>query len=199
MNEAEIGVLWARIETWLKAHSPDLFEALAPGASDAEIRDAEDAFRVSLPEEARISFRIHNGQLPNPPDMRFRCGLFGQRKFYSLAEVVKDWRLMQSLVEEGAFQGVEGQPLGPVRGNWWNGRWIPVSADGLGNCYCIDMDPAPGGTVGQIISFVHDECERTVIAHSFGEWLDDFAYDLETGEYVENAYGHGILPRSDIE
>ena len=197
MDEFIVHMQWARIGGWLRKLFPELYQALAPGATSTEIDVAEAALGITLPEGVRASYRVHNGQLPDSPDLPSRRGLFGQRRFYSLDEMVKDWQLMQSLMEEGVFQGVAGHALGPVRANWWNARWIPVSADSMGNCFCIDMDPVPGGTVGQIISFVHDECERTVIAHSFADWLDDFAYDLETGEYVESADGHGILPRSD--
>jgi cell wall assembly regulator SMI1 len=58
-----------------------------------------------------------------------------------------------------------------VRDDWWNPRWIPFTHDGGGNHLCLDLDPAEGGAVGQVISMWHDSGERAVQGHSFGEWF----------------------------
>jgi len=48
----------------------------------------------------------------------------------------------------------------------------------------LDLDPAPTGVVGQIITMWHDTPEREVVADSFAELLAQFAEDLENDLYV---------------
>jgi cell wall assembly regulator SMI1 len=43
---------------------------------------------------------------------------------------------------------------------------------------CIDLDPAEGGHVGQVITMWHDEPGREWIAGSFQEWLSLFVHQL---------------------
>ena len=50
----------------------------------------------------------------------------------------------------------------------------------------LDFDPAPGGTVGQVVRYLHDPDSYKVIADSFDDYLRDlidhnyeFIYDVE--------------------
>jgi cell wall assembly regulator SMI1 len=54
---------------------------------------------------------------------------------------------------------------------------------GSGNHYCADLDPAPGGHVGQIIWFQHTDGPIRVVASGFADWLRQYAADLEGGRY----------------
>jgi cell wall assembly regulator SMI1 len=54
----------------------------------------------------------------------------------------------------------------------------------MGDAVCADMDPAQGGTVGQLILYEHDFEERKVLYPSLLDWLRACADDLESGEYV---------------
>ena len=71
---------------------------------------------------------------------------------------------------------------GPIQPHNWNLRWLPVTG-GSGNHYCVDLDPAPGGTIGQIIWFEHDAGPIRVVASGFTAWLEQYASDLEAGRY----------------
>ncbi len=60
---------------------------------------------------------------------------------------------------------------------------MPVT-DSDGDGYVVDLDPAPGGTKGQVFYFTHDGARpRRVIADSFGEWLRLFADELVKGRF----------------
>ena len=62
----------------------------------------------------------------------------------------------------------------------------------------VDLDPYPGGSVGQVISVWHDQPLRTVLAPSFCHWLDGFANGLESGLYMfSDDYG-GIMKKDDL-
>jgi|GEM_PF-4118631 len=41
----------------------------------------------------------------------------------------------------------------------------------MGDGLCIDLDPAPGGTVGQVIRRLHDDDRRERVAASFTQWF----------------------------
>lgn len=40
---------------------------------------------------------------------------------------------------------------GHLREVYWSPGWIPFAEDGCGNLICVDLDPGPAGTAGQII------------------------------------------------
>jgi cell wall assembly regulator SMI1 len=58
-----------------------------------------------------------------------------------------------------------------VRAKWFHDKWLPIAEDGGGNFVCIDLDPAPGGTAGQIVEFRHDDSARPRLAASLLEYL----------------------------
>ncbi|MEH2143178.1 SMI1/KNR4 family protein [Nostoc sp.] len=82
--------------------------------------------------------------------------------------------------------------------DWWSPLWIPLTYDGAGNHDCLDLAPAKGGKVGQIIQMWHDEGERELVASSFQNWLEEYATGLESDQYVfSHEYG-GIVNTNDI-
>jgi cell wall assembly regulator SMI1 len=101
-----------------------------------------------------------------------------------------EWRVWKELLDGGDFDDSSSKPDGPIQTDWWNPKWIPLSYNGSGDHHCLDLDPAPGGQVGQIITVWHDWEHREVIASNFQAWLEQFADDLESGKYsVSEEYG----------
>jgi cell wall assembly regulator SMI1 len=186
-------VTWERIESWLRVNAPGIFNTLLPGATDEEIRRAEDSLRVTLPESVRESYRIHNGQGLHGSASGFIEG----RRLLSLEGVLMEWNAWKEVLDSGSFKALQGDPVGPVRKDWWNQKWIPLTTDGSGNHHCLDFDPAPGGKVGQIITLWHDEASRGVDADSFDEWLARVADDLERGKYAYSSKTLGLVPSED--
>ena len=76
--------------------------------------------------------------------------------------------------------------------------WIPITYDGSGNHYCVDMDPAPDGTSGQIITMWHDGGERELMADSFTDWLTRLADEYERGEWVYSEDDWGVVRVEDV-
>ena len=84
------------------------------------------------------------------------------------------------LIKYGEFEGDLSQPAKGIRGDkWFNLKWIPFMSNGGGDSYCIDMDPAKGGKVGQIISMNHEHGRRELLAPSIKEFLGRLAHGLE--------------------
>jgi len=169
---------WDRIEAWLAANAPRVLESLQPGATDAQIAEAEAALSVRLPDEFKASCRRHDGQGDE------RAGFVLGWELLSLARIGEVWAFWKDLLDGGGFADsvAEGGP--GVRADWWNARWVPLTCSGSSNYNCLDLDPAPGGRAGQVISVWHDDGDRDALAPSFRVWLEDFAGALESGGYV---------------
>lgn len=181
--------VWNRIESWLKANAENVLDSLQPGATEEEIAETEKYLGVQLPEEIKESYRIHNGQYENK-----LIGFIEGRDFLSLNRIKSEWNVWKELVDGGDFEGNQGEPSGPVKPDWYNIKWIPITYNGSGDHHCIDLDPAEGGNTGQIIEMWHDEATRTVVSKSFKDWLEQFANALEEGEYeVDEEYGLELL------
>lgn len=168
---------WQRIEAWIEAQASPLRAALGPPASEQDLRRAEQALRVELPETFKDLYRVHDGE-------RGYVGLLGGRELLSIERILDEWNVWKGLLDGGDFVGIESQPEGPIRRDWWNPRWIPISHNGAGDHLCLDLDPASGGIRGQIIEFWHDAAERRVVAPGIGELMEGLATDLEAGRYV---------------
>lgn len=167
--------LWDRIETWLATHAPEIRNALEEGATEAEIEQAENTIGVTLPPDVKASFLRHRSF--GPGDF-----LMGQSITYGLAEMVRG---QQGLKERRAQEKRIPEYLsGPIQPVWWHSLWLPLTGDGAGNLWCLDLAPAPGGQIGQVIDFDHEVGPTKVVATSFRELLATFADQLEKRRYI---------------
>lgn len=137
---------------------------LNPPAIDADLATLEQQLGVTLPAEYLQMLQQHNGQ------RGLGDGLFDGQEFLSTQNVFAQWRIWKGLHDTGAFDGQRSSPAPGVRADWWNPRWIPFTHDGGGNHLCLDLDPAEGGTAGQVITVWHDSGERALAGSSFGDW-----------------------------
>jgi cell wall assembly regulator SMI1 len=72
---------------------------------------------------------------------------------------------------------------GPVRrdGDW---SWIVFANPGSGDRLGLDLRPADGGHVGQVLSIVHDPSCLFVLAPSYRAWFETLVERYESGEYT---------------
>ena len=189
MNMQEI---WRRIETCLKTNASQVFNTLQSGVSDEQIQELEEFLSIKLPEDVKSSYRIHNGQIG------YDCGLMEASEFLSLERIKNEWIVWKELLDSGTFQREDGQDQGsePEKGIcnvWWSPQWIPLTYDGCGNHYCLDLNPSEEGTMGQIITMWHDDPERKIVAASFQAWLEKYAEGLESGQFIFSEEYGGIV------
>lgn len=190
-----VSAAWARIEKWLAQHAPETLDALARGASAAAITRFERATGLALPAEVAGSFRRHDG---GEEGSGLLPALEADEMAYSpmsLSQAASEWRscsrFARSYPADAEFDADRG-----VRAEYWNGGWIPVATNGGGDYHCIDLSPAPGGTVGQVIEWRHETDERRLVARSWGRRLEELAEGLERGDFVMDE-GRGIVrPRT---
>jgi cell wall assembly regulator SMI1 len=168
---------WTKIESWLKANCPSIYEDLEGPCSDQEIQAAEGALSAKLPPEAVQIYRGHNGQGGGS------APLVEVWEFLALRDMVSQWEIQRKLLSKESFANAKATAKGPVRPLWWSSKWLPVFYNGSGDLQCIDLDPADGGKVGQIVVYRHDRELRECIAGSLAELLETFAADLESGAY----------------
>ncbi|MGP1383327.1 MAG: SMI1/KNR4 family protein [Thainema sp.] len=131
--------------------------------------ELENLLSIQFPEDVKASYHVHNGQ------STYRYGLINGREFLSLERIRNEWQVWKELLDSGEFQihdpTQESNPDPGIRHVWWSDKWIPLTHDGAGNHDCLDLNPADGGKVGQIITMWHDDDERKLIAPSFRDWL----------------------------
>jgi cell wall assembly regulator SMI1 len=195
-TSSDMKLIWDRIHLWLGANAPEVLKSLCPGAGERKIRAAERAMGITFPEDVKACYRIHDGQKCKrgarwPPPF-----LYGQN-WERLDDMLCAWRSMKGLVDDGTFSRWRSVPDGPIRTEWWHPAWIPLTSNSFGDAHYLDLAPAPGGDVGQIISWQNDDPGREVVANSLTDWLDDFAEELEEGlwQYSEE-YG-GLIDNDD--
>jgi cell wall assembly regulator SMI1 len=203
VEEVIVGVRdpWRRIEAWLAERARFVLDTLNPGTTVEAIQAIETSLRVGpLPDDFVQSWRIHDGQHWNT-SLPLIAGWLGSYSLLSLDRIESRYDSASVLLSE-EFNTLRGTPHGLVRPDWWNPRWVPVAGNASGDAICLDLDPPPGGVVGQVIEFLHDEKDRTVLAPSLGAWLEEFATELEGGEYkvfdaTHDRY-HGLVHVRDL-
>jgi cell wall assembly regulator SMI1 len=61
---------------------------------------------------------------------------------------------------------------------------IPITANGGGDGFCLDLDPGEKGLQGQVIEFIHDSGSRKLEAPSFRSWFVQLVNGVEDGSIV---------------
>jgi cell wall assembly regulator SMI1 len=184
--------VWKRFENWLQANAPQLLKDLNPPAAEAELQQLATLLGTELPADFLAFYRIHDGQQSNAG------GLFNAEELLSVARMKDEWTIWNDLLKGSDFDGTTSKPVPGVRADWWNPRWLPLTYDGAGNHCCLDLAPAEGGTVGQVIRMWHDDAERTLLAGSFSEWMEQYVVGLESGEYVFSEDYDGIISKDNL-
>ena len=184
-------IIWERIHDWLAVNAPQVLENLRPGANDEEIYRAEAFFGVEFPEDFKLSYRVHNGQEEEC------CSLFPYLEFLSLQNVIKISEKWQNYSDDN-FRCDPEDIFEGIWNGWWNPNWIPFTNESNGACQCVDLAPAAGGNVGQIIIVEWQEPTRGLMASNFRVYLETFAEELERGEY-RFSKGYGLVYLDDFE
>jgi cell wall assembly regulator SMI1 len=180
---------WAAIEAWLAANAPSLRKSLRPAAADAAIEKLQSKLGLTLPADFVESLRVHDGQKSSADDglMPMADDDLGEMpscRLLPVTEIAREWAMMKELHDIGEFAGRKTEPARGVRSDWWSPGWVPLADNGGGDSFCLDLAPAKGGTVGQVIVFFHDMDERPLVAKSFRQWLSDLASAFEAGKYT---------------
>jgi cell wall assembly regulator SMI1 len=123
----------------------------------------------------RESYLLHDGT----------SDLLGFGEVMPLSRVEAMWRMYDQWQRENGYGlGPSWEPEeveGPIKRVWWSPLRIPLTDIGGGDPVMVDLDPAEGGTRGQVIRFSHEVGPRKVLARNWAEWLRGIADELNAG------------------
>lgn len=196
--------LWNRLETYFAKHAPKVLESLNAPATDDEISRAEAEMELQMPEDVRVSLRIHDGQRELQKDApAIIPAEYSEAKGTTIAtfgELLPLQRVVSATINAKQSMPVQEwlemfQYSGPVRrdGMW---RWLVIVDPGTGDQLALDLNPAPGGNVGQVISISQDP-GLAVVASSYRAWFEQLVERYESGRYYIKRLESGLLATLD--
>jgi cell wall assembly regulator SMI1 len=191
--------LWKQFEIWISAHAPHLLDGLRDGATREQITAAEAALGTRFPRDVIDSYLIHDGQQHPECFALYEGALFAGCPLLALETMVKHWSVLKKLYDQGEFKGIRSAPNGPIRDDWWNPLWVPLTANACGDHpVCLDLAPGPGGNRGQVMSWWHDDADRSLLGTSFRDWFAKYLAAVEAGDYVYSDQYGGIVDHKDV-
>jgi cell wall assembly regulator SMI1 len=138
---------------------------LQPGTTDEDIQSVENQLGVTLPQEMKALYRVHNGQAWNIGVAPFVRNL----TLSPLDQVKENWVFLQEEFDPDEMEPeIDDAAIKPVL---WSPKWIPIAENGGGDYLCLDTDPSSSGTVGQVLYFWHDWGHRLVEAAGLFEFI----------------------------
>ncbi|GME79936.1 unnamed protein product [[Candida] boidinii] len=187
---------WETFDNWLIANWKEGYDALCPPATDEEIKSLEDKLNVTLPEQYKESLKCHNGQSNI-------CGLIYGYEYLSTEKVYTQWKKRQSEDgDDGALIDLKSLPRDStgVSTECFDLGWIPITSDGGGNHYCLDLAPdlSKNGKVGQIIKTLRDNADQELIAESFYHFFCKFVREVMVGDVVHSLDCGGLMSEKDM-
>lgn len=180
---------WKRLEHWLSENFPEALADLNPGCDEHTFRIVEERLGIVLPESLKGVYRLNDGQ--KTTDLS-TVGVFYGVSFLPLAKMVYQWGTWVETNEHIDNEGLRDQLdesqvsflPSQLKAVYTNNKWIPFGIIAE-NCYLgLDFDPALGGIEGQVINFGREEEQKTVLADSFGEFLERYTTQLELGNFL---------------
>jgi cell wall assembly regulator SMI1 len=159
-NKRDIPVLWKRLEKVLRKAAPELEKRLRKPATEEELTEVERLIGLTLPDDFKASYLIHNGQRDDVEEAFVPEDWLGEPYYLMpLPEVSGEWKSWKGLVDVDEFKGRECSPGEGIRPDWWHPGWVPFIGNGAGDSLCMDLAPAAAGKKGQVIQMSHESGE----------------------------------------
>ena len=109
--------------------------------------------------------------------------VIGAYNLFPLVGIATEWAMMKELLDTGNFEGARlPKAARGIQNVHWSEGWIPIADNGGGDYFCLDLAPAKGGVVGQVILFGHEGTDQRRVARSFGEWMSKLAGRFQAGK-----------------
>jgi cell wall assembly regulator SMI1 len=202
MSTAAAGTIEAHWAAWLAAlekRGVAAHSLLRPPATEEAIVALEAVIGARLPVDVRSLYRLADGQndvlnLAALPRGKLSAPIFGGYEFNSLDRFASEWTSWREIRNQSTPEELEDfhssidvRSGDPIKKLYTHSLWMPFATDGGGNSLALDLDPAPGGTRGQIIIIGSDEDERRVLAPSLSAFLAALTPLLEVGRLTIGA------------
>lgn len=151
---------------------PHLFE----GATEKELRAAEETLNIVFPTEFKEFYQTYNGQ------NECADALFDGFYLCSLEQMLHHWSALKD--NEKEFLQIESESSSGIKKIWGCSKWVPFASTADGHYLCMDFSPTEAGTIGQIITFWYNSPERERIAPSFKDFILEYTEKIRNGIYV---------------
>ena len=157
------------------------------GATDEDIKNFEEKFGISLPEDVKELYRYKNG---SKFFALFPC-IIGERdmafNLMSLEQVEKSKgyfqnkdALLTDFPDYFTKEDIEKMKDERIKPYLFNKKWFPF-AEYCDSCYLmLHFDPGVKGKEGQIICYIHDPDEVIYAAESLTELVENIMEEIES-------------------
>ncbi|MBL8936900.1 MAG: SMI1/KNR4 family protein [Archangium sp.] len=177
----------ARIKAWMLEHGAAvLVENLAPGASAAELGEAERLLGMTLPSELAALWSVHHGQLAEQNGFVEHMDLLGAQAAFAEADSVK--LFVEFLRQHPKDWKAAGVTEAEVRSN----RWIAFAGRGYADLLVISAES------GRVFWCGKDAPTVQLRAPSLTAWLEQYAAAVAADDYeLDEGFGEVFLSLRD--
>ena len=157
------------------------------GATDDEIKNFEEKFGISLPEDVKELYRYKNGSkffalfpcIIDERDMAFNLMSLEQVEKSKEYFQNKD-ALLTDFPDYFTKEDIEGMKDERIKPYLFNKKWFPF-AEYCDSCFLmLDFDPGKEGKEGQIICYIHDPDEVVYVTGSLTELVENIMEETES-------------------
>ena len=155
------------------------------GATDEEIKNFEEKFGISLPEDVKELYRYKNGSkffalfpcIIDERDMAFNL-MSLQAMEKSKGYFQNKDALLTDFPDYFTKEDIERMKDERIKPYLFNKKWIPF-AEYCDSCFLmLDFDPGKEGKEGQIICYIHDPDEVIYAAESLTELVNGIMEEI---------------------
>lgn len=159
------------------------------------LEELEALIGAKLPQDFYDIYSIHNGT--DTADGSYNGLVLFDEEWLSIPQIIGEVKIWLDLLDD--FVDESADPSPGVKQRWWNPKWVPITASGSGDSYCIDLDPDldNNGTYGQIIRMWHDDSPRNIVATSLLSFIERYLQRLDNGHATYDIDMGGFYTNDD--
>jgi cell wall assembly regulator SMI1 len=161
-----------------------------------QIESAEATLGLAFPEDLRELLLCANGQdvsagCPIFPAHRFAAGDWTGATSFTWLNSVESIVEMTGWLQEEHVAIRDGEPFATHGPAYYHDRIIGFTSTENSDSLVIDLQPAPGGSVGQVVMVRTQPCQIAVLAPRLRTFLAMILDGYAHGRYRANREGRG--------
>jgi cell wall assembly regulator SMI1 len=174
MPHDDVARTWLGLEAWARSNLPGMLAELNGPAVPQAIARLETTLGFALPVDFRTSLGVHDGETGDG------ALLDSGGQLLNVLAIGDDLELERRALRD--YPELTADKLsGPARRSLYGPRRVPIIDFNRDQLWLLDLDPAPGGQVGQVLMRDVEDGRLEVVAPSFAQFLSDYLHRLETG------------------
>ena len=186
-----MGDRFANIIQLVRAVAPESVGNLNPPAGPDQIAQLIDTV-PDAPTELVAILETHNGEEPISwisvlPNGMQLMGVESILQFLSYQTSTPD-DFMEN-IDELVADNVMDRPEGPVKPVFSYSKRVPFAQLNADVIWFLDLDPAPGGKIGQVVEEDAEGMRLRVIADSLNDLFEKYSQDIRNGAFHADDQG----------